>query len=86
MNNKNIVFSICDENDVYFASALNLIKVLDVENHIDLFQIIRDSLHPVYAIAKCTFATSRSIDHTHASHAKEFVEVFESLRDKYNNK
>ena len=83
MNNKNIVFSICDENDVYFASALNLIKVLDVENHIDLFQIIRDSLHPVYAIAKRTLATSRSIDHT--SHAKEFVEVFESLRDKYNS-
>ena len=81
--NKNIVFSVCDENDVYFTSALNLIKVLDVENHIDLFQIIRDSLHPVYAIAKRTLATS-SIDHT--SHAKEFVEVFESLRDKYNSK
>ena len=31
MNNKNIVFSICDENDVYFASSLNLIKVLDKE-------------------------------------------------------
>lgn len=85
MNNKNIVFSICDENDVYFTSALNLIKVLDVENNIDKFPIIRDSLHPVYAIAKRTLTTStRSIDHT--SHAKEFVEVIESLRDKYNNK
>lgn len=84
MNNKNIVFSICDENDVYFASALNLIKVLDVENNIDKFPMIRDALYPVYAIARRTLATSRSIDPT--PHVREFVEVFESLRDKYNSK
>ena len=84
MNNKNIVFSICDENDVYFASALNLIKVLDVENNIDKFPMIRDALYPVYAIARRTLCTSRCIDPT--PHVREFVEVFESLRDKYNSK
>ena len=80
---ENVIFNISHENDVYFTAALNLIKVLDVENNIDKFPIIRDSLHPVYAIAKRTLATSRS-DHT--SHVREFVEVFESLRDKYNSK
>lgn len=81
---ENVIFNISHENDVYFTPALNLIKVLDVEDHIDQFPIIRDSIHPVYAITKRTLATSRSIDPT--PHVREFVEVFESLRDKYNSK
>ena len=80
MNNQNIVVTPCNENDVYFTSSLNLIKTLDVENNIDHFPMIRDALYPTYAIAKRTIRIS---DETHA---KEFVEVFESLRDKYNNK
>ena len=85
MNNQNIVFTPCNENDVYFTSALNLIKTLDVENNIDHFPMIRDALYPTYAIAKRTIISRRS-ETSDDTHAKEFVEVFESLRDKYNSK
>ena len=47
--------------------------------------MIRDALYPTYAIAKRTIISRRS-ETSDDTHAKEFVEVFESLRDKYNNK
>ena len=82
---ENVIFNISHENDVYFASALNLINTLDVENNIRHFPMIRDALYPTYAIAKRTIISRRS-ETSDDTHAKEFVEVFESLRDKYNNK
>ena len=48
-------FLICDDNDIYFVGALNIITTLDVENNFQHFPMIRDGLFPVYAIAKDKF-------------------------------
>ena len=49
-------FLICDDNDIYFVGALNIIRTLDVEHNFQHFPMIRDGLFPAYAIAKDTIS------------------------------
>lgn len=78
-------FSICDENDIYFTGALNIIRVIDVENNFQHFPMIRDGLFPSYAIAKDTMSIG-GVSEPVLSHAEELVDIFDEFEERYNNK
>ena len=78
-------FSICDENDIYFTGALNIIRTLDVENSFQHFPMIRDGLFPAYAIAKDTMSNG-GVSEPVLAHAEELVDIFDEFEERYNNK
>ena len=78
-------FLICDDNDIYFVGALNIIRTLDVEHNFQHFPMIRDGLFPVYAIAKDTISNG-GVSEPVLSHAEELIDIFDDFEERYNNK
>ena len=78
-------FLICDDNDIYFVCALNIITTLDVEHNFQHFPMIRDGLFPVYAIAKDTISNG-GVSEPVLYHAEELVDIFDYFEARYNNK
>ena len=78
-------FLICDDNDVYFVGALNIIATLDVEHNFQHFTIIRDGLFPVYVIAKDTISNG-GVSEPVLDHAEELVDIFDAFVARYNNR
>lgn len=78
-------FLICDDNDIYFVGALNIIATLDVEHNFQHFPMIRDGLFPAYAIAKDTMSNG-GVSEPVLAHAEELVDIFDDFEERYNNK
>ena len=78
-------FLICDDNDIYFVGALNIITTLDIEHNFQHFPIVRDGLFPAYAIAKDTMSNG-GVSEPVLAHAEELVDIFDNFEARYNNK